>query len=77
MPLNDFLLFLLVKVCTSYVPVKVCTSCSCSMANTAICLVAHKLHQIHMNNQGKFTARSNKLKVKIHGKLANDIIVSR
>ena len=33
-----------------------------NMTNTMIYLVAHKLHQIHMNNQEKFTTQSSKLK---------------
>ena len=33
------------------------------ITNTVISLVAHKLHQIHMNNQENFTTRSSKLKV--------------
>ena len=37
--------------------------CCCSITNTVISLVAHKLHLIHMNNQEKFTTRSSKLKV--------------
>ena len=37
----------------------------CSIANTVISLNAHKLHQIHMNNQEKFTTRSSKLKLHI------------
>ena len=53
---NDFLLLLFLKVCTSHVVV-------CSITNTVISLISHKLHQIHMNNQEKFTTRSSKLKV--------------
>ena len=52
--LNDFLLFLFLIVCTPYVVV---------VKHTVIFLVAHKLHRICMNNQGKFTSRSSNLKV--------------
>ena len=37
--------------------------CSCSITNTVISLVAHKLYQILINNQEKFMTRSSKLKV--------------
>ena len=37
--------------------------CSCSIINTVISLVAHKLYQILINNQEKFMTRSSKLKV--------------
>ena len=40
-------------------------TCCCSITNANISHVAHKLHQIHMNNQEKFTTRSSALKV--HG----------
>ena len=43
MSLNDFILFLFLKVCTSYDVVVYIT-------NAVISLVAHKPHQIHMNN---------------------------
>ena len=62
--------------------------CCCTIANTVISLVAHKLLQIQINNQEKFTTRSSKLKVKVHRansqtissysvRFANDIILSR
>ena len=53
-PNSDFLLSLFLKVCTS---------CCWSITNTLISLVAHKLHQIHMNNQDKITTRWSKIKV--------------
>ena len=59
MSLNDFLLFLFLKVYTSYVVVQP----GCSFTNTVLSLVAQKLHKIHMNNQEKVTTRSSKLKV--------------
>ena len=36
---------------------------SCSITNTVISLIAHKLHSVQINNQEKFMARSGKLKV--------------
>ena len=48
----------------------------CSITNTVISLVAHKLHSIHMNHPEKFRTRSCKLKVKsTQSKIANDVIV--
>ena len=67
MSLNEFFVFILESVYFIY---------CCSVTDTMISLVAHKLHQIPMSNQEKFTARSSKLKT-TQSKVANNIIASR
>ena len=66
MSLNEFFVFILESVYFI---------CCCSVTDTMISLVAHKLHKIPMSNQAKFTARSSKLKT-TQSKFANNIIVS-